>query len=204
LPDFNNQLQRQFLEHLPVAVCSCDPDGVITEYNRQAAQLWGREPRPGECFGGAARMFDVYGKQLEAGKTPIASVLRSGHPQRNSEVIIERLDGTRITVLSNAAPLCDSEGKLLGALEVFHDITERRWSEEARRVSDRLAASARVATQVAQQIRKPLHYMASLLDFLRQDANLSAEARSYTELIQQELLRFDRLAKEMVHLSTAA
>ena len=204
MPDFNNQLQRQFLEHLPVAVCCCGPDGVITEYNHQAAQLWGREPRPGEYFGEATRMFDVYGKRLEPDKTPIASVLRSGSAQRNSEVVIERPDGTRITVLSNAAPLCDGKGKLLGALEVFHDITERRWSEEARRVADRLAASARVASQVARQIKKPLHSMASLLDFLCQDANLSAEARSCTELIQQELLRFDRLAKEMVHLSMAA
>ena len=99
-------------------------------------------------------MFDVYGKRLEPDKTPIASVLRSGSAQRNSEVVIERPDGTRITVLSNAAPLCDGKGKLLGALEVFHDITERRWSEAARRVADRLAASARVASQVAQQIKK--------------------------------------------------
>ena len=89
-------------------------------------------------------------------------------------------------------------------MEVFHDITERRWSEEARRVSERLCASARVASQVTEQLRKPLHSVTSLLDILRQDGNLSAEARTCMELIEQELLCFDQLSREMVHLSTAA
>jgi signal transduction histidine kinase len=67
-----------------------------------------------------------------------------------------------------------------------------------------MAASARVANQVAQQIRKPMVSLAGLLDILRNETNLSAEARSYTELIQQELSQFDTIAREMVHLSMAA
>jgi PAS domain-containing protein len=31
----------------PVAVYSCDAAGVIQQFNRCAAELWGREPTPG-------------------------------------------------------------------------------------------------------------------------------------------------------------
>jgi len=199
-----NQFPMQSLERLPVAACSCDRQGVITEYNRHALELWGREPMPQNYFGGAACLYDGKGKRLEPSAWPLASVLRFGQALRNSELIIEKPDGARVTVLSNAAPVRDAEGRLVGAVEIFQDITERRWSEDARRVAERLAASARVASDVAQQIKTPLHSMSSLLEILRRDANLSAEARSYTELLKAELSRFDRLAKQMVHLSMAA
>ena len=199
-----NPFQGQLLEHLPVACCSCDIAGTIREFNHHAVELWGIGPKPGTRFNGAVRLLDAKGKLLPQEQSPVACALRTRRPQRNTELMIERPDGRRITVLSNAAPLFDSDGNLVGALEVFHDITERRYVEDARRVAARLAASARVASQVAQQIKEPLVSVTSLLDILRQDANLSAEARSYTELIQQELSRFDRIAKEMVHLSIAA
>lgn len=199
-----NPFPMQFLERLPVAACSCDRQGVITEYNRHAVELWGREPFSKDFFGGAARLYDSKGKRLEPSAWPLASVLRSGQPHRNTELIVEKPDGARVTVLSNAAPVRDAEDRLAGAVEVFQDITERRWSEDARRVAERLMASARLASDVAQQISKPLHSMTSLLEVLRLDENLSAEARSYTELIKAELSRFDQLARQMVHLSMAA
>ena len=195
---------NQVLEHLPVAFCSCDTEGKITEFNHHATDLWGSESAAGARFHGAARLLDAKGKSLPQEQSPMACALRSRKPQRNTELMIQRPDGRRITVLSNAAPLFDAEGKLTGAMEVFHDITERRYVEEARRVADRLAASARVANQVAQQIKKPMVSLSGLLDILRKETNLSAEARSYTELIEQELSRFNRIAQEMVHLSMAA
>ena len=199
-----NQLPVQFLERLPVAACSCDRQGVITDYNDHAMELWGRAPISKDLFGGAAQLYDCNGKRLELSAWPLAFVLRSGQTRRNTELIIEKPDGARVTVLSNAAPVRNADGRFVGAVEIFQDITERRWSEDARRVADRLMASARVASDVAQQIKTPLHSMASLLEILRQDANLSAEARSYTELLKAELSRFDQLARQMVHLSMAA
>lgn len=36
---------RRFLETLPSAAYTCDTDGLITFFNRRAADLWGREPK---------------------------------------------------------------------------------------------------------------------------------------------------------------
>ena len=36
---------RRLLDALPAGAYTCDAQGLITYYNRQAVQLWGREPR---------------------------------------------------------------------------------------------------------------------------------------------------------------
>jgi signal transduction histidine kinase len=203
LSDFN-LFPESLLDRLPVGVCACDLHGRITHANRHAVELWQQQPEPGAHFSQVVRLFDCKGKFLAPAASPLAVVLRYAKPQYGREVLLERNDGSRLSILSNASPLFNAEGDLLGGLELFQDITQRKWSEEARRVADRAAASARVATQVAQQISRPLHSIASLLDGLRREAGLTAEVRAYTERIQQELTRFDRLAREMGQLAMAA
>jgi nitrogen fixation/metabolism regulation signal transduction histidine kinase len=203
LPDFH-QFQESLLERLPVAVCACDRQGRITHHNQRAVEFWGGEPQPQQRFWGTARLCDSRGKLLDLLASPLAVVLHTGKPQYNRELVMERRDGSRVTILSNATPLFDSGKSLLGAVEVFQDITEQKWSEDAKRVAERLAASARIANQVMQQMARPLNSISSLLNVLRRDGSLSAEARACTELIQQELTRFDRLAREMDHLAMAA
>ena len=36
---------RRFLEVTPAAAYICDADGLITDFNRRAVELWGREPK---------------------------------------------------------------------------------------------------------------------------------------------------------------
>ena len=180
-----------------MAVCACDRMGKITHHNHRAAEFWGGEPQPQDRFGGAVKLRDARGKLLDLLASPLAVALHTGKTQYNRELVLERLDGSRVTILSNATPIFDPARNLLGAVEVFQDITEQKWSEEAKRVAERLAVSARIANQLMQQIAKPLNSISNLLDVLRRDAGLSAEARSCTDQIQQELARFTRLAREM-------
>jgi len=35
---------RNLFDLVPVAVYTCDPNGVIREFNRRAVELWGRKP----------------------------------------------------------------------------------------------------------------------------------------------------------------
>src|SRR5258708_32129443 len=55
---FSEERFRVLLESGPGAVYSCDASGVIQEFTRCAAELWGRPPQPGdtdERFGGWSR-----------------------------------------------------------------------------------------------------------------------------------------------------
>jgi signal transduction histidine kinase len=68
----------------------------------------------------------------------MAEVLRTGVEARNVEVIIERPDGSRITVLVNIAPLRNGGGRLIGAMNCFQDISDRKRAEEELKRSERL------------------------------------------------------------------
>lgn len=129
----------ELIDLLPVAVYVCDKTGVITQYNRRAAQLWGREPRcgdPDERFCGATRLYLPDGTVLPHDQGPIAETLRTGIAQQNQEFIIERPDGSRIIVLANPTPIKDKEGQVTGALNNLLDITELKQAEEALRQSE--------------------------------------------------------------------
>jgi PAS domain S-box-containing protein len=122
---------------LPVGVYTCAADGTITYFNQQATELWGRTPRPGdtdERFCGSTKLF-LPGSDtpLPHPDCPMAVALREGTSYRNEEVVIERLDGSRVTALVNIDPIRDPDGHLIGAINVFHDVSALKRAEEALR-----------------------------------------------------------------------
>ena len=125
----------------PVAVYSCDASGAILDFNHVAAELWGREPKPGdtdELWCGSFKMLRPDGVFMPHEQCPMAEVL-SGKLSavHDGEVLIERPDGSQVTVLVNIRPLKNERGEITGAINCFVDITERKRAEEAR---GRLAA----------------------------------------------------------------
>jgi len=128
----------------PMAVYTIDTSGVIQEYNRQAAELWGREPALGDTdqrFCGSFKMFRPDGSFMPHDQCPMAEVA-SGKISvvHNGEVLIERPDGSHVTVLVNIRPLKNDRGEVTGAINCFYDITDRKAAETA---AMRLAAVVR-------------------------------------------------------------
>ena len=120
------------LDLLPVAVYVCDASGVIINYNRKAAQLWGRNPiksDKNERFCGALRLYLPDGKSLPHNESPVALCISDGLPRENVEVIIERPDASRIIIRMNVVPIKDEQGTILGAINCFNDITEEKQTQ---------------------------------------------------------------------------
>jgi len=128
------RMARQFLDDISVAVYVCEnPDGVITYYNQHAAKLWGCRPvlpDPSLRFCGSLRMIRLDGTVLPHSECPMAEVLRTGIPVRDQEVMVECPDGTRHTVLVNIIPALAEDKTLLGAINIFFDITEGKRAQE--------------------------------------------------------------------------
>jgi len=136
----------------PVAVYSCNSSGVIVDFNRRAAELWGREPKPGdtdERFCGSHRMLRPDGTFMPHHLCPMAKVLSGEIPEaRDMEVQIERPDGSRVTVIVNIRALKNEYGVITGAINCFVDITERqRVQEEIRRAAERFRFMAEAMPQ---------------------------------------------------------
>jgi PAS domain S-box-containing protein len=128
------ELPARLFEQPPFAVYVCDQNGVVLRYNRRAAELWGRTPKlgdPNERYCGSYQMFRPDGSLLPHHQCPMAEVLRTGVSVREREVHIERPNGSRGIALVDIEAIKDSDGTIVGAVNCFQDITERKRTEEA-------------------------------------------------------------------------
>ena len=115
------------LDLLPIATFISDTRGTILQYNRRAVEIWGRAPKPGqthEDFNESTRYRMLDGTPME--RSLLAEVLATGQPIRDAERIVERPDGTTLIVSVNIDPLRNAKGELVGAVNCFIDITERK------------------------------------------------------------------------------
>jgi PAS domain S-box-containing protein len=127
---------RQLLESLQIAVYTTDADGRITFYNKAATELWGQTPKPGEDkWCGSYRIFKE-GKEIEADKSPMATALKEGRSLGREEIEIYRPDGTKRNLAVYPVPLFNEENKVIGAVNIQVDITDRKQSEDALKESE--------------------------------------------------------------------
>jgi two-component sensor histidine kinase len=127
----------QLLDALPIGVYICDRDGVLVRYNERAAELWGRAPAlgdPQQRYCGALRAYRTDGQAIPPEEVPMVEVLRTGKPVADREIVIERPDGSRLVALANIQPLLSESGEMMGAVNCFQDITDRKASEESLRL----------------------------------------------------------------------
>ena len=129
---------RRIVDTLPAALYTTDAEGRITFYNEAAAALWGRRPKLGEDWWcGSWRLFWPDGRSMAHDECPMADTIKTGKPVRGAEAVAERPDGSRFPFLPFPTPLFDDEGKMIGALNILVDISDRKANEEA---AQRLAA----------------------------------------------------------------
>src|SRR6266850_6489027 len=141
LKRFEEKLQRSeeryrtIFDLVPVAVYTCDADGIIQDYNRRAVELWGAEPgqngdKPRFC--GSYKMCYPDGRLMPHEECPMARLLRGEKLKAEDlEIIVERSNGERRHVIPSPRILTSIHGKITGAINSLFDITERTRAEKA-------------------------------------------------------------------------
>ena len=118
--------QTDVLDALAEAVYTTDAEGRITYYNQAAAELWGHRPELGtDRWCGSWKLFWLDGRPLPHDECPMAMTLKQGRPVRGYEAFAERPDGIRIRFRPYPTPLFDAAGKLIGAVNLLMDVTDR-------------------------------------------------------------------------------
>ena len=118
---------RMVFQALPAAIYITDAAGRITFFNEAAAELWGCRPELGKSeFCGSWKLYWPDGTPLPHDECPMAVTLRERRPVRGMEAIAERPDGSRILFIPYPTPLIDASGKLVGAVNMLVDVSDRR------------------------------------------------------------------------------
>lgn len=191
---------RQLLDSLPVGAYVCDPSGLITYYNQRAAELWGRAPRLNDSedrFCGSFRLYSADGSPIQHDQCWMALALRDEREHNDRELIIERPDGKRLTVLANANPIWSSSGALLGAVNVLIDITGRKQAEEEQRRLrmalaniGRLNLAGEMAAGIAHELSQPL---TAIINYSEACANLLCSGETS---IDELIATIEQIAKQ--------
>jgi PAS domain S-box-containing protein len=134
LRDSERRLQ-ELLAAIPAAIYTTDAAGKITYYNEAAVEFAGRRPTIGSdewCV--SWKLFWPDGTPLPHDQCPMALALKEGRPIRGTEAVAERPDGTRIPFIPFPTPLRDASGKVVGAINMLVDVSERKQAETQQRV----------------------------------------------------------------------
>jgi|GEM_PF-1949778 len=147
--------QREWLQvmlsSIADAVIATDQEGRIQFLNRVAHSLtgWSEREAVGRPAEEVLQLVNIKsGQRLEC---PTVRVLKhgeiTGHPEF---VTLITRRGNRVPIEDKSAPIRDSDGRLIGCVVVFQDVTERRKADEMRREVARQYAT--VAEAIPQMV----------------------------------------------------
>jgi PAS domain S-box-containing protein len=191
----------RLLDKLPAAAYTCDAEGLITYYNQPALRLWGRTPKlrdASDRFCGSFQLHSANGRPISHDECWMALALRDDREYWECEIIVERPDGERLNVSASASPIHDKSGKLIGAVNVLFDITERKRAEEALRETDR--ARNEFLAMLSHELRNPLAAIPFAIELLRPVVNHS-ESKSALEVIERQTQQIAKLVDDLVDLA---
>jgi signal transduction histidine kinase/ActR/RegA family two-component response regulator len=159
---------QRLLETLPAGAYVCDLDGLITYFNPAAVRLWGREPKlndPVDRWCGSFKLFQPDGTPIRHDQCWMARAIQTGDDFIGCDILVERPDGTRANVLAHASPVRDDAGRMIAAVNVLVDVSDRKRAEAERDAG--ATDNARLCARLLEADRKKDEFLAVLAHELR-------------------------------------
>ena len=139
----NLSFYKQMLDHLAEAVYFVDRDRNILYWNRSAEEITGyrAEDVVGcNCQDEILDHRDENNTPLCRDHCPLVKSMETGQSVEN-RVFLKRKDGLRLPVNVRVAPIRNEENEIVGAVEVFHDVSSEL---EVERMNEELKQLVRI------------------------------------------------------------
>jgi PAS domain-containing protein len=191
----DDSLLRQTLDLLPAGAYLCNPDGLITYYNRHALNMWGRAPAlndPADRYCGSFRLFAKNGAHVLHEECWMALAIKNRREYLGQEIVVERADKSRVTVLAYATPLINEQGEVTAAMNIVVNISDRKRIEalliRASETNDLYRAT------VADALREQLEPMRRIVESMRGNAaGMTPDLRDLDGHIEQLKILIDEM-----------
>lgn len=187
------------LSSLTTGVVTVDLEGRIVTLNPAAELLTGFFS--GEAVGRyCTEVFASTGEMADV----LMETLTSHHPIAGIALTLTRRNGVVVPIELSTAPLKGSDGKDLGVVGVFRDLTAVRALEDRLQRSDRLAALGTLAAALGHEIKNPL---TSILTFSRHLSRRYADEgfrEKFQSVVPRELERINEIVERLLELARPA
>jgi len=125
--DYEPRNFQEILESMEEGVYFTDRNRVITRWNKAAELITGfsaEEVLGSSCKDNLLMHVDEMGTSLCLGKCPLAHTMEDEH-SREAKVYLHHKKGHRIPVMVRTLPRRDTQGNVIGGIEIFTDVSLR-------------------------------------------------------------------------------
>jgi PAS domain S-box-containing protein len=201
-----SELLRVTLSSIGDGVIATDEKGLVTFINPVAQSLtgWG-EDSLGRPLEDVFRIVNEHTGQVT--ENPVERVICSGQVVAlGNHTLLTARDGTQRPIDDSAAPIRESEGRIVGVVLVFRDVTERRRLEEevrnrAEELVNRDQRKDEFLAMLGHELRNPLAPISNSLQFLRLQFAGDPRFEQPGRLLQRQVAHLTRLVDDLMDVS---
>jgi PAS domain S-box-containing protein len=181
------------------------PDASVRMMSRKGAELLGdtRESIEGQTIADFTSHFYHADSKTPARVDEMAGMraMQHGEITDDLEWIVKRPDGSAAVILSRAAPIRDSRGRIMGSVTAWRDITERKRLEEKVRESAKSESLGILAGGIAHDFNNLLTSVMGHASLLTNDLPKDGTAWRSAQEISSAAERAARLSRQMLSYS---
>ncbi|HYQ48327.1 MAG TPA: PAS domain S-box protein, partial [Thermodesulfovibrionales bacterium] len=183
-------------------VITTDTAGRITLMNMMGEKLtgWSQEDALGRTI---TDVFRIVNEKTRARcENPVAKVLINGMvTELMSNTILITRGGDERPVSDSVAPILDRESRIIGAVLVFRDITERQKMQERLMNAEKIDSLGVLAGGIAHDFNNLLNAVMGNIDLALSSSGQSAETRENLERAERAALRAKDLTTQLLTFS---
>ena len=203
-----NELLRVTLRSIGDGVITTDAQANVVWLNPVAERMTGWTAK--EALGcPIASIFNIVNYVTRRPvENPILTCITTGSAGKLApDTLLLSRDGARFGIDDSAAPIRDENGQLLGAVLVFHDVTEQRrlFYETTRMAKVELKLKDDFLSRVSHELRSPLTSIYSFTSIIADGlaGNTSSQQEEYLQIVLKNVDQLQSMIEDLLTVTQA-
>lgn len=189
-----NEYVQNILKTMESGVIAVSSEGRVTLFNPAAERMTGLDAS------------NVRSAPVDRLPRTVADLIRitlaDGVPRLQVETTLTGADGQTKVVVCSTSPFSDAQGRMLGAVLVFSDLTWLKELEGEKHRAARLASFQSLASGIAHEIKNPLVAIKAFAQLLPKKFGEADFRENFSRVAAREVDRIDDLVERLRVLAT--